>query len=240
MSNETHIHELLPAYALGILTEVETAQVDDHLAICAACRAELRQYQTVADELPLALVQATPRPALKMNLMKEIHNRRQKTVSSFRPSLIQSWGSFLRRSFPAWGLALIAVLALGNLLLWRRTNLVSGRNASSMRVVALANTKDSPQAVGSLMLNPSGEYGTLVVDGLPVLEIGYQYQVWLKLGDQRISGGLFSANADGYASLELAAPLPLNQYQSVGITIEPAGGSSGPTGAKVLGGNLLP
>jgi anti-sigma-K factor RskA len=240
MSNETHFHELLPAYALDILTEVETAQVDDHLATCAACQAELRQYQTVADELPLALVQATPRPALKMKLMKEIHHRRQKTVSSFRPSLIQSWGSFLRRSFPAWGLALIAVLALGNLLLWRRTNLVSGRNASSMRVVALANTKDSPQAVGSLMINPSGEYGTLVVDRLPVLDIGHQYQVWLIRGDQRISGGLFSANADGYASLELAAPLPLNLYQSVGITIEPAGGSPGPTGAKVLGGNLLP
>jgi anti-sigma-K factor RskA len=240
MNDEMHVNEWLPAYALEVLTEAETVQVAEHLAACSACSAELRQYQAAADELPLALVQTAPRPELKNRLMKEIHTRQKKAVGSSHPAFWQLWVAFLRRSAPAWSLALIAVLAIGNLLLWRRINLVSGHNASPMRVVALVNTKDSPQAVGSLMINPSGEYGTLVVDRLPVLDTGHQYQVWLKRGEQRISGGLFSVNAEGYAALELAAPLPLNQYQSVGITIEPAGGSPGPTGAKVLGGDLLP
>ena len=107
-----------------------------------------------------------------------------------------------------------------------------------MRVVALAGTKDSTQAIGTLVMNPSGEYGSLVVDHLAALDAGHQYQVWLIKDGQRTSGGVFSVNPDGYASLELYAPLPLIEYQSIGITIEPAGGSPGPTGAKVLGGDL--
>jgi anti-sigma-K factor RskA len=55
---------------------------------------------------------------------------------------------------------------------------------------------------------------------------------------QRTNGGVFSVNPDGYASLELYSPLPLIQYQAIGITIEPWGGSPGPTGPKVLGGDL--
>lgn len=241
MSNENHVNEWLPEFALDLLTESETAQVAEHLVTCSACREDLRLYQSVADELPLALVQIEPRPALKVRLMKEIHARQGKAAGTSRPALWQSWVAFIRRSFPAWSLALIALLAVGNLLLWRRINQVSGRNnVSSMRLVALANTKDSPQAAGTIMLNPSGEYGALVVDGLPVLDAWHQYQIWFKHDGERISGGVFSVNMGGYASLQISTPLPLNQYQTIGITIEPAGGSPGPTGAKVLGGNLQP
>ncbi len=240
MSDEMHVLEWLPAYALDILTEAEMAQVVVHLATCSACRDELRLYQAAADELPLALAQTTPAPALKDRLMKTIHARQKETTAPARLGFRNTWASFLRRSLPVWGLALIAVLAIGNILFWHRLNQISGRNATSMRLVALANTKDSPQAVANLMLNPSGEYGALVVDGLPVLDTGHQYQVWLKHNGERISAGVFSVNSGGYASFQVSTPLPLNQYQTIGITIEPAGGSPGPTGAKVLGANLQP
>jgi anti-sigma-K factor RskA len=108
-----------------------------------------------------------------------------------------------------------------------------------MRVIALANTKDSPQAVGTLVTDQKGIYGTLVVDNLARLDSSHQYQVWLTQAGKRISGGVFSVNPDGYASLEILAPLPLIQYDEIGITIEPNGGSPGPTGAKVLGGAIL-
>jgi anti-sigma-K factor RskA len=237
-ADEAHATEWLPAYALNILTEAETTQVAEHLAICPACQAELRLYQAAADELPLALAQAVPRPALKDRLMKEIHSRQVKAVGAPNPTFWQRWAGFFQRSAPAWAMALIMVLALGNLLLWFRLNQASGRDATPMMVVALAGTKDSTQAIGTLVMNPTGEYGSLVVDHLAVLDAGHQYQVWLIKDVKRTSGGVFSVNPDGYASLELYAPLPINQYQSIGITIEPAGGSPGPTGAKVLGGDL--
>ncbi|RJQ80137.1 MAG: anti-sigma factor [Desulfobacteraceae bacterium] len=34
----------------------------------------------------------------------------------------------------------------------------------------------------------------------------------------------------------MLSPRPLNSYRTFGITIEPRGGSPGPTGSKVLGG----
>ena len=240
MSDGMHVVDWLPAYALDILTETEMAQVVEHLSTCADCRAELRLYQATVDDLPLALAQVAPRPALKERLMKEIHARQANPVIPTRRNLWQTWMAFLHRSLPVWSLALIAVLALGNVLLLRRLNQLNTRNPAAVRLVALANTQDSPKATGTLVLNPSGKYGALVVDGLPALDNLHQYQVWLKRGSERISGGVFSVNWGGYASVELSAPLPLNQYQTVGITIEPTGGSPGPTGAKVLGGNLQP
>jgi anti-sigma-K factor RskA len=240
MSYEMHVSEWLPAYALDILTEAEMAQVAEHLSVCAACRAELRRYQSIAGELPLALAQSAPRPVLKERLMKEVRVRQAQAAEPTRRSRWQTWTAFLRRSFPAWGLALIALLAVGNVLLLRRVNQLNTRNLAAMQVVPLSNTQDSPKAVGTLMLNPSGEYGALVVDGLPPLDDWHQYQIWLKRGMERVSGGVFSVNWAGYASVEIAAPLPLIQYETVGITIEPTGGSPGPTGAKVLDGALQP
>jgi len=136
------------------------------------------------------------------------------------------------------GLALIVVMAMGNVLLWRQLNLSKNQAATPMRVIALANTADSLQAAGTLIMDQRGEYGTLVVDNLATLDSGKQYQVWLKRDGERVSGGVFSVNSEGYASMEILAPMPLIQYDSVGITIEPAGGSPGPTGAKVLGGDI--
>jgi anti-sigma-K factor RskA len=49
---------------------------------------------------------------------------------------------------------------------------------------------------------------------------------------------VFSVDSKGYASIWVYSQAPLIQYQQFGITIEPTGGSLGPTGAKVLGGKL--
>jgi len=241
MSDETrasdnHVLEWLPAFALNCLTDEETAQVAGHLAVCADCREELRAYQSTADELPLALAQVSPRPALKDTLMKEIHSRRMKAVGIPERPGKRRWIDYFRRSAPAWAMALIILLAVGNILLWRRLN--QAGPTTTMRVIAMAGTVNAPGAKGTLVMNPSGEYGSLVVDQLAPLDAGHQYQVWLIRDGQRTNGGVFSVNPDGYASLELYSPLPLIQYQAIGITIEPWGGSPGPTGPKVLGGDL--
>jgi anti-sigma-K factor RskA len=83
-----------------------------------------------------------------------------------------------------------------------------------------------------------GEHGTLVVDGLAALGEEQQYQLWLIQDGQRTSGGVFSVSEEGYGSLWISSPEPLSSYSTFGITIEPAGGSPGPSGDKVLGNAL--
>ncbi|RME44671.1 MAG: anti-sigma factor, partial [Chloroflexi bacterium] len=43
--NCEHILELIPGYALGALDVEERMLVDEHLAQCSECRAELASYQ---------------------------------------------------------------------------------------------------------------------------------------------------------------------------------------------------
>jgi anti-sigma-K factor RskA len=227
---ENHVIDMLPDFVLEVLSDDETNQVIDHLSGCPTCQAELARLQRVADEIPLALVQTSPPPALKSRLMEAIHAKQE---------FWQKLGQSLRMPLPAIGLALIAILALGNLLLWRQLNVNSLQDAVSMRVVALANNENSPGAVGTLVMDPRGKYGTLVVDNLALLTPDRQYQVWLIKGDARTSGGLFSVNYEGYASLEISAPLPLASYDSLGISVEPSGGSPQPTGPRVMGVDIL-
>ena len=59
----------------------------------------------------------------------------------------------------------------------------------------------------------------------PVPPPGYQYQAWLILDGKRVSGGVFSVNTDGYGVLQITSDRPLDQYDSLGVTLEPAGGT---------------
>lgn len=236
---EGHVYELLPGYALGCLDASEARQVSEHLRRCEHCRAELQRYAWVVDELPLALEMSEPPADLKTRILTRAGRPAQ--ASQPKPSGWDRFRQAVLRSAPAWGLAslaLVLVLAVSNLVLWQRLGQSESAGLQAMRAVALAGTDITPQASGRVVISRDGEYGVLVVDGLPRLDEARQYQLWLIQDGQRTSGGVFSVNRAGYGWLYIKSPDPLASYQAVGITIEPAGGSPGPTGDKVLGGDL--
>ncbi len=243
MLNDLHVINLLPAHALGCLDECEAAEVAEHLATCAGCQAELLSYQAVADQLALAVPGATPPAELKRKVMASLQQvPHSKPVAAPRLSGRQRLSGLFYRAAPAWGLAslfLVALLLVSNLWWWQREDRAAPLiTQGGMQVIALAGTGAAPGAVGTLVISRDGEYGTLVVDGLPALEDDLQYQLWLIHDGQRASGGVFSVNPEGYGALWVSSPESLSSYAAFGITIEPAGGSPGPTGDKVLGGTL--
>ncbi|MEZ4657474.1 MAG: anti-sigma factor [Caldilineaceae bacterium] len=78
-------------------------------------------------------------------------------------------------------------------------------------------------------------YTVLVEAGdFPVLSPDMTYQLWLIRDGQRTSGGLFTVNPWGNGTLVMQLDEPLDQYDAIGITPEPAGGSSGPTAPPVV------
>ncbi|RME83204.1 MAG: hypothetical protein D6775_08765 [Caldilineae bacterium] len=236
-----HVQDLLPAYALGILDAEETARVAEHLASCATCRAELASYEEVVDTLPLAAREVAPPPHLKQRIMQAAMAGQAVTSPQQTPSL----GQWLRDLFawrvPAWGVAMVAVILLlagGNLALWQQLRQARTTVSTPMRIVALSGTETAPAATGLLIFDQEGFVGTLVVDGMPPLDHEHQYQLWLIENGRRDNGGVFSVEADGYGWLQIRGEKPLSSYQAFGITVEPAGGSPGPTGPKMLGGEL--
>lgn len=242
MSTDLHISELIPAYALDCLDEDELVMVSEHLEICSACRAELRSYQTVADQLVLAVPDAAPPPELKRRLMDRVQSSRPTPPPQPRLLWWRSLTTLMQRTTPVWGLVsllLILGLAVSNLLLWQQANRREITPPPTvMRTVVLVGTDAAPGASGVIVISRDEEHGTLVVEGLAALDQAQQYQLWLIQNGQRASGGLFSVSEDGYASLSVSSPEPLSKYSAFGVTIEPAGGSPGPTGDKVLGSPL--
>ena len=238
LEDGNHVIESLPDYVLDLLTDAEADHVAKHLLDCQSCQVEYTRMQAITDDLPLALLQTSPPGKVKHNLMTAIHAGKTEAETSLRPSFWQNLAGTFRQRLPAWSLALILVLALGNLLLWRQVNPSSSQSGTPMLIIPLVNTSDAPLASGTLIMDQHGHYGTLVVDQLPALDADHQYQVWLNRPGERLSAGLLTVNYEGYGSLELSAPHALLQYDSLGITLEPFGGSPGPTGDKILGADI--
>lgn len=242
MSIDSHVSDNLAAYALGILGEEEAGAIARHLARCAQCHRELRSYQRVTDHLALAGPSHDPPVRLKQRLLERVQPARTTPATEPAVPWHQQLAGFFRRTAPAWGLAalvLIVGLVASNLWLWRQVDQTKQAVLpEGMRVVVLAGTEEAPLATGALVLSDDGEYGTLVVDGLPPLDAEHAYQLWLIRDGVRTSGGVFAVNEEGYGALWVSAPESLDSYPAFGITVEPAGGSEGPTGERVMGGSL--
>ena len=92
---------------------------------------------------------------------------------------------------------------------------------------------------GFIYTDPGSDVALMLTYYLPQLPPDKQYQLWLIAPDgSRVSGGLFRPDANGSAELLVRAPAPFGNYRAVGVTVEPAGGSPGPTTPRVVGGNL--
>lgn len=239
MSNDAHVLDALPAYALGSLEAEETRRVEEHLLNCLICRNELADFQAVVEQLSFASPAATPSPELKERLIQRVRTTRPEQ----RPSAPIPKRPWLERLLPAWGLAslfLIVALAGFNVLLWQRFNrLEVNTSPGGMRAVPLSASAVGSAATGFVLISADGDSGALVVDGLPQLGEDQQYQLWLIRDGERISGALFSTDERSYGGTRIRAPRSLLDYSAVDITIEPNGGSPQPTGTHVLGGPLL-
>lgn len=239
MFNETHVLDLLPAYALGSLDADEADRVKQHLLSCWICRAESSTFQDVAEQLSFSAPVAAPSPDLKDRLFQRVQSVRPQprvpAQASRRP--------WLERLLPAWGLAslgLIIALAAFSLSLWQRLNQLEFITApGGMRAIPLSAADAASNATGFVIVSGDGENGALVVDGLPPLEADRQYQLWLIRDGERTSGAVFSTDEENYGGMRIKVAGSLLEYSAVDITIEPAGGSPQPTGALVLGGPLF-
>ena len=85
MSAEVHVVDKLPAYALDCLDQDELVAVSEHLAVCPACRDQLRAYQETVGQLALAVSEVAPPPALKERLLAQIQTPATGTTGSVTP-----------------------------------------------------------------------------------------------------------------------------------------------------------
>lgn len=258
LKNDTEhskIEELLPAYALRALEPGEVEAVENHLIDCRACQQRLAGFERVTEALPLAVGLKSPPRELRERVLRMTRRERIATESRV------GWWTSLFRPQAAMGAVLasvlLAIVAFGWALSVQgrlsQQELTAGQLAarvaeqdevlgwlSSSEAVmkGLQGTEEAPRARGMFVGYPEGNSSLLVAYGLPPLPEGKTYQLWLIRDSKRTSGGTFAVDSNGNGLLLVKAPDKITSYQAVGITTEPLGGSPGPTGNRVMGGNL--
>lgn len=228
---------LIPAYALGAADAEERVAVEAHLRTCVACRAALADYQALGDDLLYALPPAAAPARLADDLRKRI------APSTVRPAARRGWLARLRWPSFTLGLVALALLVATNAYWAGRTVRAERATAQLTALVqapgiALHSATVEMHGSGVLYLPPGAAEALLCVYDLPALSVDQAYQVWLIRGGQRVSGGAFQVSPDGYGVLLLHAPAPLQDFDALGITVEPAAGSPAPTTPPVLSGQL--
>lgn len=234
--------DLIPAYAIGAVDADERTSVEAHLPACGECRALLADYRAIGDDLLFAAPVAAAPAGSSERLRKQLGVQAN-------PVPTRGWLAFLRGPSFALGVAALALLVLTNVYWAGRVGRLE-RDASQLTAVAqapgiplrvsspLGDGYDGAVANGVVYVQPGSKVALLCVYSMPRLEPGKTYQAWLVRDAQRVSAGTFDVNRDGYGVLIINAETPVTEYQQVGITVEPAGGSPGPTTPRMMGGEL--
>jgi anti-sigma-K factor RskA len=130
----------------------------------------------------------------------------------------------------------------------RQTAFTSAQLAESLQLMyqpgmvwkTLNGTEQTPQAKARMCINPDGREGVIMTYDLPKLPRNSSYQLWLNHPEEerRASGGVFQVDDRGRGYLVVKIDRTFSQYKTAGVTREPAKGSSGPTGPRVLAGQI--
>jgi len=241
--------ENLAAYALGTLDADKIPALESHLKTCEDCQLDLAD-QAVTIDLLSSVPPQVPPPGLRSKLAARLPSQRGQTPNLFA-------NIFAKFSPGQIAAAVIVVILLGlNIYssfqlrdLQEQQSVLAERLSNEQTALAmlaypstqsLAVKPDVQNLAGSMLVDKERRIAMLVLWNLPSLEAGQTYQAWLIDADgNRVSGGLFApVEGSRYTTTTIRAPVPLGDFEGLGVTVEPSGGSEGPTGPRVLAVDL--
>jgi anti-sigma-K factor RskA len=261
-SEPDHPTDLLALYALDVLDDAEQRPLESHLRHCAACRSELADLRATLDALPLAAAPAAPPARARTRLLERVaaaRHQRQETVSERHERRLwigwPVWTPAAGLAAGATGLAAAAfswshqaslgmevaalhrAAATAQAQVSEQAGVLIGSDPSSTRLAAIQGSGQAAPR-GRLVYQPGAQTALAVLEGLPPLEPGQVYQLWLLQGNIATSAGTFMADARGAGSHVIRAPSQLGSYTAVGLTAEPAPGLPSPSGLILASGVL--
>lgn len=238
------LHTLAGAYALDALTDEEREEFERHLDTCAPCREEVSEFAATAALLGAA-GEETPPPSLRERTLVEVDRVRQlPPLAGSPPAELSRLPGFTRPLLAAVAAVLaIAVLGLGGLafqLTDRVTELetVVARGAENDQLLAVLSAQDAQisqlqgDAAARFVWSAALDQGVLLTAGLAAPPEGHIYEVWLFHDGTPVPGGLFQTDDQGHAVTFVEGNVA--GMEGLAVTIEPAGGTTQPTGDIVL------
>lgn len=241
------------AYALDALNANEREQLEAHLAGSEETRAEVTGLSDTAVMLGLAVTPVVPPPALKANIMAQLATTPQLAAEppvaespvAESPVVGKAEARARARWFTRPAVALAAAAASVALIVGGgvvSTTITSNNFAAAQaeQLAAITAADDSQRQVitldggGTATLVWSTELASsaVIVDGLKPLPASAVYQLWYIDAAGARSAGTFTVSAAGSTARVLEGDLKAGD--TIGVTVEPRGGSTAPTTDPVV------
>ena len=237
------LHSLSGAYALDALEAgSEQDRFVRHLSRCQSCASEVRGFREVATAMALAAA-AEPPAELRGRVLAAAARTRQvppEVSTHARPHRSRA-----RVPWVPWlsGVVATASIVVAVLFGFARAHTQDELNQVRAENQAIALLLSAPQAkllthevtnggVATVVLAADRHELAVVTNGLPALPSGKVYQLWLIGKPKIVSAGLLPPAKDGRTPAVLATGVV--KGDTLGLTVEPAGGSAQPTTTPIL------
>lgn len=225
MDHET-ARELTAAHALHALDARDERALEEHLATCSECRAELDAFRGSAAALATLPAEEAPPPELRERLLERAGAERSNVVP-LRPR--RSRAVLVSGALAA--AAVVAAVALGLYALSLSRSLDDERAATDVLADPAARALPLQGAPGRLVVASDGR--AALVTGLAGAPEGRTYELWIIRGEDTPPepAGLFSGEAERDV-VQLDGRVPRGGV--VAVTVEPEGGVDAPTSQPIV------
>lgn len=237
----TDLHLLAGAYAVDAVEGPERDAFEHHLRRCRSCSSEVRELAATATSLAMAVTEPPPSDLRSRVLAAAAGTRQLSPAPAAQPGRPRHVAA-PRVPWLAAGLA-VACLAIAVAFgvigssAQHRLDVVQANGRAIAAVLAAPDARivSQPTSRGgtaTVVVSQAEDAVVVTTSGLPALPASRVYQLWF-IGPPGVrSAGLLPPASAGRTALVLASGLRAGDQ--IGMTVEPAGGTSRPTTKPIL------
>jgi anti-sigma-K factor RskA len=233
------LHILTGAYAVDAVDGPERDRFENHLRHCRPCDYEVRGLAQTATGLAMAAAMAPP-PQLRERVLSAIAVTRQAPpAAEYRPRSAPrpAWIPRLATAVAAASLAVAVALGVVQHSTQHELDRAQAQNQAIAAVLAAPDARIATQATddggtATVVVSRAEHKIVFTTAGLPPLPAHQVYELWLMGPRRNRPAGLLPAPSAGKTAPLLASGL--TSGDRIGVTVEPAGGTSRPTSTPIL------
>jgi predicted anti-sigma-YlaC factor YlaD len=240
------LHSLAGAYALDALdSPAERDRFARHLSRCPSCAAEVRGFREVATAMAFAATAEAPAELRPRVLAAAARTRQIPPEVSSQGAHVRPPRTRTRMPWVPWlsgavALASVAVAVFFGLAQSHTQDELNQARAENQAInavlsapgVRVLNQVSTSGGTAIVVLAAERHELAVVTTGLPALPSGKVYQLWLIGKKKIVSAGLLPAAKAGQTPAVLATGVV--KGDTLGLTVEPAPGSSQPTTKPIV------